>query len=325
MPSKGRLPADIPADPSKTYADKGWKGVGDWLGTERSADQLKEYRSFHEARAFACKLKLKNVSEWIAFTKGRMPRLGRLPTDIPARPGNTYADKGWKGYGDWLGTGNIAPFLREYRSFREARVFARKLKLKNQSEWRFFAQGRMPQVGQLPADIPANVVQSYANKGWTNWGDWLGTGYIAPALRKYRPFRKARAFVRRLKLKSKSEWFTFTQGRMPRLGRLPKDIPSNPGNTYADKGWKGYGDWLGTGQVAPQLKEYRPFEKARNFARTLKLKNQSEWIAFTQGRLPRLGRLPQDIPAYPGRPYASKGWNGMGDWLGTGRTRRTKS
>ena len=28
---------------------------------------------------------------------------------------------------------------------------------------------------------------------------------------------------------------------------LAKDIPTNPQRTYADKGWKGMGDWLGTG------------------------------------------------------------------------------
>ena len=32
-----------------------------------------------------------------------------------------------------------------------------------------------------------------------------------------------------------------------------------PTITYADKGWKGYGDWLGTGKIAERLKEYRSF------------------------------------------------------------------
>jgi hypothetical protein len=27
----GKKPDDIPANPNKTYAKKGWKGIGDWL------------------------------------------------------------------------------------------------------------------------------------------------------------------------------------------------------------------------------------------------------------------------------------------------------
>jgi hypothetical protein len=37
--------------------------------------------------------------------------------------------------GDWLGTGRIATHLREYLPFEEARIFARGLGLKSQSEW----------------------------------------------------------------------------------------------------------------------------------------------------------------------------------------------
>ena len=77
--------------------------MGDWLGTGTITSQFKKYRPFHEARKFA--LKLKSVAEGYAFCKGEMSRLGRLPTDIPVAPNNTYADTGWAGIGDWLGTG----------------------------------------------------------------------------------------------------------------------------------------------------------------------------------------------------------------------------
>lgn len=130
-------------------------------------------------------------------------------------------------------------------------------------------------------------------------GDWLGTGNIAPSLREYRPFHEARAFARKLKLRSGAEWISFRRGKMPELGRLPEDIPANPEKSYSDKGWKGYGDWLGTGNIAPRLREYRPFEDARAFARRLKLRSQTEWFAFCKGELPKLGQLPVDIPCKP--------------------------
>jgi len=318
MPHLGRLPADIPTNPHRTYVDKGWNGMGNWLGTGNIANQLKEYRPFLKARAFAQKLTLKSHSEWIDFTQGRAPQLGQLPKDIPAYPNQTYADKGWKNWGDWLGTGQIAARLREYRPFLDARAFAKKLKLKNGAEWHVFTQGRMPQLGQLPKDIPAYPDQTYADKGWKNWGNWLGTGQIAARLREYRPFLDARAFARKLKLKSQTEWVAFCKGEMPNKGHLPTDIPNAINIVYASKGWKNWGDWLGTRTIAPNLREYRPFLAARVFARKLKLKNGNEWRAFTKGRMPHLGRLPEDISASPHKTYADKGWKGMGDWLGTG-------
>ena len=127
----------------------------------------------------------------------------------------------------------------------------------------------------------------------------------------WRPFEEARAFVRKLELKSSSEWKDFVQGRIPRLGQFPADIPSNPNDVYADKGWMSYGDWLGTGRIADQFKAFRPFPEARAFARRLKLKNVAEWYAFTKGRMLPLGNLPEDIPALPNRTYADKGWKGM--------------
>jgi superfamily II DNA or RNA helicase len=317
-PELGTLPSDIPTTPSRAYANKGWISMGDWLGTGTIASRLREYRPFRQARAFARKLKLKSKTEWMAFCKGEMPELGSLPEDIPREPSNTYADKGWSGMGNWLGTGTIAPRLREYRPFSQARQFARKLNLKSRTEWKRFCDGKMPELGRLPADIPAAPSIAYAVNGWTNWGDWLGTGTIAFHLREYRPFSQARQFARKLNLKSRTEWKRFCDGKMPELGRLPPDIPKYPHTVYADTGWVSMGDWLGTGAIANQLREYRPFGQARAFVRKLKLKSQTEWRAFCEGEKPELGTLPSDIPASPEKPYANKGWFGYGDWLGNG-------
>jgi hypothetical protein len=319
MPRLGRLPADIPTAPHRIYASKGWKSMGDWLGTGRTANSLKKYRSFRKARVFARELKLKNQTEWNEFCRGNKLGLGHLPNDIPAKPNNTYTDKGWKGMGDWLGTGTIAPRLRQYRPFRKARAFVRKLKLKGNTEWRQFCKGEISRLGHLPGDIPANPHNTYDNKGWRGYGDWLGTGTVAPQLRKYRPFRESRAFVRGLNLKSMAEWRAFSKGKMPRLGRLPNDIPAKPERAYAEHGWRGAGDWLGTGRVSNQLKQYRTFLRARAFVLGLKLESVAEWKAFCKGKMSHLRGLPEDIPTNPNVTYAEEGWKGYGDWLGTGR------
>ena len=105
---------------------------------------------------------------------------------------------------------------------------------------------------------------------------------------------------------------------MPALGKLPIDIPATPSGNYSDKGWINFGDWLGTGYIAPRQRKYRSFNDARKFARSLKLKSKTEWEAFTKGLMPHLGKLPSDIPAAPSMgKYANNGWNGIKDWLGT--------
>ena len=244
------------------------------------------WRPFEEAREFARKLKLKSNLDWLAFCKGETPHLGKLPADVPVKPHRAYANRGWAGIGDWLGTGRIANQFREFRSFREARAFARKLKLKSQAEWNALCEGQMARLGRLPEDIPTKPFRTYANKGWAGMGDWLGTGRIADRLKVYRPFREARAFAGKLKLKNFSEWVAFTKGYMPRLGKLPLDIPAYPNQVYADKGWKDWGDWLGTGAVAARLKVYRSFREARAFVRRLKLQSGTEWKAFCKGEPP---------------------------------------
>ncbi len=100
------------------------------------------------------------------------------------------------------------------------------------------------QKGQV--NIPAYPERTYQRmKSWTNRGDFLGTGVIAPQLRKYRNFNQARAFARKLKLKSGKEWFDYTKGQNKKKPKLPDDIPASLDRVYKGKGWKNWPDWLG--------------------------------------------------------------------------------
>ena len=290
----GKKPADIAFAPDQLYAEAGWLGWGDWLGTGRIAWRLRQYRSFDDARAFVYGLGLKSQDEWIEYCKS-----GKKPDDIPGSPENTYAKDGWSGMGDWLGTGFVAFQMRQHRSFADAREFVRRLGLKSFVEWSDYCRS-----GKKPPDIPFAPHYAYAEAGWEGYGDWLGTGRIAAQLREYWTFKKARSFVRRLGLKSISEWYEYC-----RSGKKPADIPSNPDKTYAKDGWSGMGDWLGTGRVAPG--QYRDFKKARAFARNLGLKSGDEWSDYCKS-----GKKPNDIPAYPHETYANDGWAGYGDWHG---------
>jgi len=180
----------------------------------------------------------------------------------------------------------------------------------------------MPEKGTLSSDIPRAPHLTYKGLDWTSWGDWLGTGTIATFDREYRPFEEAREFVRSLGLSSSPEWRKYLKGELPEKGTLPDDIPANPNRTYKDQGWDGFGDWLGTGRP-PYRRDWRPFEEAREFVRSLGLTGQSDWRKYCRGDLPEKGTLPDDIPYKPNVVYKDEGWLGIRDWLGTGRKRRS--
>jgi len=113
---------------------------------------------------------------------------------------------------------------KEYRSFEDARSYVQKLNLQRQKDWREFCKS-----GKKPEDIPAAPAITY-KKEWKNWGNWLGTGTIAPQNRKYRSFDEAKKFVRSLKLKNSNDWENYCKS-----GKKPEDIPAAP--------WRVYKEW----------------------------------------------------------------------------------
>jgi hypothetical protein len=83
-------------------------------------------------------------------------------------------------------------------------------------------------------------------------------------------------------------------------GEKPDDVPASPPKVYADL-WQGWGDWLGTGAVAPQKRRYSSFEEAREFVRALNLRGKADWETYCQS-----GQKPDDIPADPSYVYGRK-------------------
>lgn len=132
--------------------------------TSKRSSYSPPFRTFDEASVFARSLGLKNVAGWQDYCKS-----GELPKDIPSGPNGVYRDQGWAGYGDWLGTGNVANHLKEYRIFGEAREFARSLNLRSMAQWREYCKS-----GNKPKDIPTDPRKVYLNKGWSGFADWLG-------------------------------------------------------------------------------------------------------------------------------------------------------
>jgi len=252
------------------------------------------WRPYEEAKKYAQSLKLKNVKEWRKHTKSK-----NFPKDISADVHRTYNNE-FKGYGDFLGTGNIANFLKEYRSYEKAKKYAQSLKFKTAREWYQHTKSE-----NFPKDIPKYPSESYKKK-FKSMGDFLGTGVIASHLRKYRSYEKAKKYAQSLKLKNLKEWIQHTKSK-----NFPKDIPVNPNRTYK-KEFKSVGEFLGTGVIALYLRKYRSYEKAKKYAQSLKLKGEKEWFQHTKS-----SNFPKDIPVNIRRCYKKK-FKGMGDFLGTG-------
>src|SRR5215204_6507112 len=191
LPSQGAYlraerPADIPRNPERIYANKGWQGWNDWLGLAAPRVPRLPWRArpgswkpFEEARTFARSLKLPSTAAWRVFVRSDAcpPDIpAQLPPDIAGTPDRVYAGGGWQGWSDWLGTPVIANFNREFLPFEEARAFVRKLGLKTAADWRDYVRSK-----QRPRDIPSAPYSTYKEKGWTDWADWLGTGTLRQA------------------------------------------------------------------------------------------------------------------------------------------------
>jgi hypothetical protein len=225
----GNLPSDIPKTPYNTYKDKGWKGNGDWLGTDRLANFDMIYLPFEEAKKIVKTLGIRNANEWRSYCKS-----GKKPANIPNSINKIYEKSGWKGWGDFFGTGKIANYNVKWRDYEVAKILIHTLNLKSASQYRIEHR-----LDKLPKDIPSSPNTSYKNKGWVSWGDWLGTGSIADGTQEWMSFKDAKEFVLKLKLKGKEDWFNYSKNK-----EKPVNIPVTVNKIYAVD-WKGWADFLG--------------------------------------------------------------------------------
>ena len=283
----GNKPDDIPSDPSRSYKNKGWVNWGDFLGTNRVAVYKKNFLPFEEARKFVHSLKIKGQIEWREYCNS-----GNKPDNITSSPYLIYKNKGWKGYGDWLGTGNIANFEKQFRDFNSAREFVRKLGLKEEKEWKEYSKS-----SKRPEDIPSRPERTYKNKGWNGYSDFLGTEKFSKFTKM--DFKTARKFARSLKLKSIEDWKRYCSS-----GYKPKDIPNSPHQSYMNEGWIDWGDWLDVEIISSReiSKQYLSFKEARKEARILSKKyNIQSWTDWNDAV--KKGLIPKNIPVNPWRTY----------------------
>ena len=144
-------------------------------------------------------------------------------------------------------------------------------------EFRAVEQGRKStgRIVEIEGDVPVGLkltLEGFAGAVWTRVWERVGRA-------NWRSFEEARDFARSLLLPSGAEWTRYSLS-----GALPPDIPASPEHVYVRSGWRGMGDWLGTGDISPRLRQYRAFEDARAFARGLGLADQRQNGRITPGQ-----------------------------------------
>ena len=122
---------------------------------------------------------------------------------------------------------------KKYRRFEDARKFVHSLNTKNNKEWRTYCNS-----GIKPENIPSNPDSVYKSKGWTNWGDWLGTGRIAYQNRKWLPWDKAKLEYQKLakenNIKTLPQWRKYLKTH-----KLPQNLPARYDYVYSKEKFEG--------------------------------------------------------------------------------------
>ena len=289
------FPNDIPKSPSVVYKGQGWVNMFDWLGIKSRwvGDQV--LLNYLEAIEFVHKLEFKNWHDWRFYTKD-----DNFPDFIPKQPNKYYMNNGWVNWGEWLGNGKVSTKELEFLPYEEAREFVHKLGFKSTSEWRKYCKKR-------PKFLPASPEKVYKDKGWINFGDFIGTNNFRNKDRVYLSFEQSLLFSRSLNLMNEKEWRNWKKHNT-----IPENIPAKPEVYYKDSGWCGYSFWLKNElKISNSKKNFLEFDKAKLLVRELGFKTVLQWKEYCKSNM-----KPINIPSDPERVYKLSGWKNMGDWLG---------
>ena len=114
----------------------------------------------------------------------------------------------------------------------------------SRKKYREWSKGLLNNKPKFPDDIPAHPYSVYGKeKEWRGMSDFLGSKPSGKYVQMW-PFTKARRFVRRLNLTSRTEYSKWANGGIGGLPKKPAEIPVVPFKKYVNN-WKGWVDWLG--------------------------------------------------------------------------------
>lgn len=156
-----------------------------------------------------------------------------FPDFITKDPGSTYAHRGWKGWGYFLGTNRDNPNNVDYILLEEAKIWIQNNTngINSKKQWREFKK-QNPQV-----KIPTRADRYYLklNRGWISWEDFLGFTKKRSSKRKYFIYNESKNYAQ----KNLNYIKTSTQWReAAKRNEIPDRIPKKP-DRYYEK-WEGF-------------------------------------------------------------------------------------
>jgi superfamily II DNA or RNA helicase len=297
-----QLPSEIPRAPEVTYKDNGWIGIGDWIGTDKVADQFRVYLSFDEAKEFMREHKIISMPDWLKFRKRNNIQ------NIPFKLERTYAEN-WIGAEDFFGTLKLG--------FNEAKEFVSKLKIKSSRDYAEYRKSE-----DFPCFMPGVPNRFYKDDGWVDWKDFLGY-----EKRKTIPKKKCLEFIEAMELVGKMKIKTSTEYKRLFLDKEFKThtlLPFKPERVFKNSGWKDWSYFLGKGEKPK--KSYSKnwngneewigidkldFQIAKEFVAKLNIKSSRDYTKYRKSN-----DFPIFLPGVPYRFYKDKGWLDWQDFLG---------
>ena len=213
----GEIPDNITNKPGIYYKKRGWVSWGDFLGTGRVSNKLKEFVSYEECKKFAIDNNIKTVTKWWEITK---------PDNIPSVPKDHYKNFSWS---DLLGVEIISDKERgkKFLTYVESVEHIRKFKFKSLVEYKRYIIDNNIDFLPMKPDV------YYKNSGY------ISSEFFLNKI-KFLPFIDSRKIIRSLGLISGKDFKLFLS-KNPNLNVV---IPKNPDSYYKNE-WVSWRDWLG--------------------------------------------------------------------------------
>ena len=244
----------------------------------------KSFLSYEDLQKIVQEAGVRTIKEYQNYRK-KHPEL-----NLPFDPNLVYKDR-WTGWGDFLGTGYKV--RKNFLSYEDAQSIMQEAGVKTSEEYKIYRK-KHPELN-LPSDPPV-VYKDH----WTDWGDFLGTGYKHS--KNFVSYEEAQSIVQEAEVRTAEEYKIYRK-KHPEL-----NLPFNPPVVYKDK-WTDWGDFLGTGNK--HSKNFLSYEDLQEIVRKAGVGTRREYKNYRK-KHPKL-----NLPANPHVVYKDR-WTGWGDFLGTG-------
>ena len=154
------------------------------------------FLNYEDAKELVKKSGIKTQQEWKKLVTDKTYE----PFGIPKSPREYYVDKGWKGWGDFLGTDN--PGGRKVNvidDFQEVKRIVQSAKISSQPEY-------YSKYKKIHEGLVYEPSRKFLNE-WTGWSDFLGENYKGRFKHaKMVPYKEAKQWAQRNKIEALTQY-----------------------------------------------------------------------------------------------------------------------